>query len=185
LGAIMTNLLYFAISLALVAVVGRALSRSGAAFLPEMFGDRGGVAEAVNRLLVVAFYLLSCGFIALTMPVWAHVGSAGQALQLLSAKVGELLLVLGVLHVASTVVFARLRRGRSWAPPGGPGGLAPRTTAGLGGPGSPAPGSGLAGSGLPGEQVSAAPAGGRADADAAARVVSPPPWRSRARHVVH
>jgi AcrR family transcriptional regulator len=49
------------------------------------------LAEAVNRLLVVAFYLLSAGFVALTLPMWAHVGSADQALQLLSVKLGELL----------------------------------------------------------------------------------------------
>src|ERR1017187_1974765 len=145
----MTNLLYFTISLALVALVGRALSRSGAAFLAEMFADRSGVAEAVNRLLVVAFYLLSCGFIALTMPVWGHVGSAGQALQLLSGKIGELLLVLGVLHVASTVVFARLRRAPSWPTRDGPGGFSPRTTS-SGGPGSDSSGPGGPGSGLSG-----------------------------------
>lgn len=111
MGAIVTNLLYFAISFGLVAAVGCALSRSGRAFTREMFDGQEAVAEAVNRLLVVAFYLLSVGFIALTMPVWAHVGSAGHALQLLSGKIGELLLVLGALHLGSTVVFARLRRG--------------------------------------------------------------------------
>jgi hypothetical protein len=196
LGAIMTNLLYFTISLALVALVGRALSRSGAAFLAEMFADRGGVAEAVNRLLVVAFYLLSCGFIALTMPVWGHVGSAGQALQLLSGKIGELLLVLGALHVASTVVFARLRRAPSWPTQSGPGGFSPRTTgsgsdsSGSDSPGSDSPGSGLSGSGPSGSgrpvgRPGAEPANDRADAHAATRVAAPALWRPRQGHVVH
>ena len=114
MGAIVTDLLYFAISIALVAAVGRALSRSGRAFLHEVFGGQDGAAQAVSRLLVVAFYLLSLGFVALTAPSATQVARPGQALGLLTAKVGVLLLVLGALHVTSTVIFARLRRGRSW-----------------------------------------------------------------------
>jgi hypothetical protein len=103
------------IGLALAGLVGRALSRSGSAFLRAKFNGQDGVADAVDRLLVVAFYLLAAGFIALTTPAGARIDNAGQALRLLSGKLGELLLVLGALHLASTLTFARLRGGRSSA----------------------------------------------------------------------
>jgi hypothetical protein len=185
----MTNLLYFTISLTLVGLVGRALSRSGRAFLGEMFGAQAGVAEAVNRLLVVAFYLLSLGFIALTTQVWSHVGSAGQALQLLSGKIGELLLVLGVLHLASTVVFARLRRSRSWPATAAPGALS------SGGGGSAGPGpddlgsddsdTGSSGTGRPVAQRTAGCTDSPHGASPAARAVSHTFWRPRPGHVIH
>jgi hypothetical protein len=200
LGAIMTNLLYFTISLTLVGLVGRALSRSGHAFLGEMFGARADVAEAVNRLLVVAFYLLSLSFIALTAQIWSHVGSAGQAMQLLSGKIGELLLVLGVLHLASTVVFARLRRARSWPAQAGPGPVSPGTA----GSADPGPGDlgsrdlgsgdlGSEGTGSPGSPAAAHRAAGPAEyspaasagASASARMASRTPWRPRPGHVIH
>jgi hypothetical protein len=111
-GAIALSLLYIAISLILTGLVGRALSRSGRAFLDAAFTGQGGVAEAASRLLVVTFYLLSLGFIALTLPSWSNVTTTARALQLLSGRLGVLLLVLGVLHLTSTLVFARLRRGR-------------------------------------------------------------------------
>jgi hypothetical protein len=120
MGAIVTDLLYFAISIALVAAVGQALSRSGGAFLHEVFGGQDGAAQAARRLVVVAFYLLSLGFVALTAPSATGVARPGQALELLTGKVGVLLLVLGALHVTSTVIFARLRRGRTWTAAGGP-----------------------------------------------------------------
>jgi hypothetical protein len=199
MGAIVTNLLYFAISFGLVAAVGRALSRSGRAFTREMFGGQEGVAEAVNRLLIVAFYLLSVGFIALTMPVWVHVGSAGHALQLLSGKIGELLLVLGALHLASTAVFARLRRGRTWPPrSGSPASGSPRS--GFPADGSPRsgfPADGSPRSGFPAYGSPRPPTGAAgpaddvadvadvADADASPRAVTPALWRPRPRHVVH
>jgi hypothetical protein len=195
LGAIMTNLLYFTISLTLVGLVGRALSRSGHAFLGEMFGARVDVAEAVNRLLVVAFYLLSLSFIALTAQIWSHVGSAGQAMQLLSGKIGELLLVLGVLHLASTVVFARLRRARSWPAQAGPGPVGPGTAGsadpgpadpGPGDLGSEGPGTGSPGAGRPAAAHRAAgPAEYSPGANASARMASRTPWRPRPGHVIH
>jgi hypothetical protein len=178
MSAIVTNLLYFAISFGLVTAVGCALSRSGRAFTRELFGGQEAVAEAVNRLLVVAFYLLSAGFIALTMPVWAHVGSAGHAVQLLSGKLGELLLVLGALHLAATVVFARLRRGTR---AGGAVDLAAH-----GGAGRAADGSAGLGAGGSAEASGVA---ARADLEVAADTspgsVSRAPWGPRPRHVVH
>ena len=115
MSAIVMSLLYITIGLALAGVVGRALSRSGRAFLRTKFDGQDSVADAVDRLLVVAFYLLAAGFIALTVPTGTHVADGGQALRLLSVKLGELLLVLGALHLASTITFARLRGSRASA----------------------------------------------------------------------
>ena len=169
MAVIITNLLYVTISLALVAMVGRALSRSGRAFLGAAPGGQDGAAEAVSRLLVVAFYLLSLGFIALTMQVWSHVGSPALAVQLVSVKIGELLLVLGVLHVLGMVIFGRLRRARSWPAQAGPGGSSPGP-AGSGDPGPADPGTGR-----PAARGPAGPAGH--PPGAGARAASPVPWR--------
>jgi hypothetical protein len=111
---VFTYLIYLLISVGLTVVVGRALSRSGHEFLLEVFDGNAGLAEAVNRLLVVGFYLLNLGFVTLTMQTLGNVDSAKQALQVLSVKIGEVLLVLGALHFANLAVFARLR-GRAQA----------------------------------------------------------------------
>jgi hypothetical protein len=175
MGAIVTSLLYLAISLALVGLVGRALSRSGRAFLRERFGGQDGVAEAGNRLLVVAFYLLSASFLALTWPAWAHVGSPGRALQLLSVKLGELLLVLGALHLTGTAVFARLRRGGSAGPLPTDAGSLPAMPSGSGS------GSGSGSAGPPGSPAEH-PAGASTGSPSA---VPAAPWLPRPRRVVH
>jgi hypothetical protein len=116
-GALVTDLLYTAISLVLVHLVGQTLARNSRAFLPRKAGQ-DGMAEAASRVLLVAYYLIALGFIALSMPTWSHVSSAGRAMELLSEQTGILLLVLGGLHLAGTAVLARLRRGRGWAAPG-------------------------------------------------------------------
>jgi hypothetical protein len=105
-----TYLLYLLISAGLTVVVGTGLARSGRAFLLDVFGGNDTLARAVSRLLVLGFYLLSLGFVALTMRTTGDITSARAGLQLLSVKVGEVLLVLGVLPLLALAALARTRR---------------------------------------------------------------------------
>ena len=115
MGTVITYLLYLLISIGITVFVGSALSRSGRAFLLDVFGD-DSVAQAVNRLLVVGFYLLNLGFVTLTLRATGDIGSPRQAVQVLSVKIGEMLLVIGALHFANLAIFTRLRR-RAQQPP--------------------------------------------------------------------
>jgi hypothetical protein len=106
---------YLLLSIALTIAVGSALSRSGRVFLTEVLGGNQALAGAVNRLLIVGFYLLTLGFIALVMRPPGVISSAAQAAQVLSIKIGEVLLVLGAAHLAGVAVFRRF--GRRIQPP--------------------------------------------------------------------
>jgi hypothetical protein len=105
-----TYLLYLLISTGLTVLVGTGLQRSGRAFLLDVFGGNDTLARAVSRLLVLGFYLLSLGFVTLTMRTGGDIGSARAGLQLLSVKVGEVLLVLGVLPLVALTALVRTRR---------------------------------------------------------------------------
>jgi hypothetical protein len=109
MSVVLTYVIYLLISIGLTVGVGWALARSGRTFLLDVFGGNEGLAEAVNRLLVVGFYLLNLGFVTLTMQTSGNIDSARQGVQLLSVKIGEVLLVLGALHFANLAVFARIR----------------------------------------------------------------------------
>jgi len=105
-----TYLLYLLISTGLTVVVGTGLARSGRAFLLDVFNGNDTLARAVSRLLVLGFYLLSLGFVTLTMRTGGDISSARAGLQLLSVKVGEVLLVLGVLPLVALTALVRTRR---------------------------------------------------------------------------
>ena len=105
-----TYLLYLLISTGLTIVVGTGLARSGRAFLLDVFNGNDTLARAVSRLLVLGFYLLSLGFVTLTMRSGGHISGARAGLQLLSVKIGEVLLALGVLPLITLAALARTRR---------------------------------------------------------------------------
>jgi hypothetical protein len=106
-----TYVIYLLVSLGLTLWVGRTLSRSGRVFLADVFQGKDGLAEAVNHLLVVGFYLVNLGFVALWLRGGENdVHDVVGVFQALSYKVGTALLVLGVLHLVNVFVLNRFRR---------------------------------------------------------------------------
>ena len=67
------------------------------------------VADSVNHLLVVGFYLINAGYVTLALSTQAKVEDARQAIELFSDKIGVVLLVLGLMHFFNLYVFNRLR----------------------------------------------------------------------------
>ena len=135
-------LAYLLISVGLTIWVATTLSRNGLVFLEDVLAD-SRLARAVNQLLVMGFYLLNLGFVAVAMRSSTRVPDASRALETLSYKIGFVLLVLGVLHVCNVFFLGRYRRGRlrmqQGMPPLPPAGRLPMHPQG-GGPGRPGPG---------------------------------------------
>ena len=100
---------YLCISILLTVWVGKTLHENGHHFLVDAFSGNEALAKAVNHLLVVGFYLVNVGFVAL----FIHMGmpqDGAAALETVSEKVGTVLLVLGAMHFANLVIFNRIRR---------------------------------------------------------------------------
>jgi hypothetical protein len=104
-------LLYLAVSVGLTVWVATTLSRNGRVFLEDVFDDER-LANAVNQLLVMGFYLLNLGFVTVAMRSGETIGDTSKALETLSVKIGSVLLVLGVLHFCNVFFLGRYRRGR-------------------------------------------------------------------------
>jgi hypothetical protein len=99
---------YAALSLVLTIWLARTLFKNGAVFLEEVF-DHPKMAEAVNRLLVVGFYLLNLGYACLLLKAEAS-NTAIAAIETLAQKLGMLLLSLGAVHFFNLYLFHRIRR---------------------------------------------------------------------------
>ena len=108
--AVITYLLYLAISILLTVWVARTLSKNGILFLIDVFNGNVALANSVNHLLVVGFYLINFGFIARNLRISYTVDDARMSIEALADKVGVVLLVLGVMHFFNLYVFSRIRR---------------------------------------------------------------------------
>src|SRR5580692_3486278 len=91
-------LAYLAVSLAATVWVARTLHRNGRSFLVDAFHGNADLADSVNHLLVVGFYLINIGYVTLALRTTADVATARGAIELVCDKVGVVLVVLGAMH---------------------------------------------------------------------------------------
>ncbi len=105
-----TYLAYLCISILLTVWVARTLFKRGAVFLVEAFGGNAAVAESVNHLLVVGFYLINIGYVTLALRYGDRPTDLQDGIEILSTKVGLVLLILGVMHFINLIVFTSIRK---------------------------------------------------------------------------
>lgn len=110
---------YLAISIALTVWVARTLYRSGRIFLLDAFHGNEGLADSVNHLLVVGFYLINIGYIALALKTTNPLATVRDGIELESTKIGVVLLILGGMHFFNMYVLARMRSRRFVSAPEG------------------------------------------------------------------
>jgi hypothetical protein len=104
------QLLYLAISIGITVWVAETLRRNGRHFVIEAFGGREDLGDAVNHLLVVGFYLINVGFVALFLTRGERPVGAGDAIEFLAGKIGVVLVVLGAMHFFNVFNLAKMRR---------------------------------------------------------------------------
>lgn len=107
---IMTYVAYLVVSIAMTIWVGRTLFTNGHLFLIDAFHGDEARAAAVNRLLLVGFYLINFGFVLLFLRAGERPMNAIGALEYVATKIGIVLLVLGGMHFFNMFNFDKMRR---------------------------------------------------------------------------
>ena len=105
-----TYAIYLIISFGLTIWVARTLYRNGKAFLLEAFHGNEDLADSVNHLLVVGFYLINIGYVALALKYGNKPSDLRSAIEILSTKVGLVCVVLGLMHFMNLLIFTKMRQ---------------------------------------------------------------------------
>jgi hypothetical protein len=100
---------YLAISIGLTVWVARTLHKSGRVFLVDAFHGNTELADSVNHLLVVGFYLINVGYITVALKTTDALTTSREVIELESGKVGVVLLILGAMHFFNIFVLGRMR----------------------------------------------------------------------------
>jgi len=103
-------LAYFFISLGMTIWVARTLHKNGRIFLVDAFSGNQQMADSVNHLLVVGFYLINIGFVLLFLRVGEKPADLVQGVEYISTKLGIVMLVLGGMHFFNMFNFSKMRK---------------------------------------------------------------------------
>ncbi|MFB7457251.1 MULTISPECIES: hypothetical protein [unclassified Streptomyces] len=107
---VIAYVIYLLVSIGLTVWVARTLSSNGRIFLADVLHGDDRLADAVNHLLVVGFYLVNLGFVALYLSGDQRIDDTRGIFEALSTKLGVVLLVLGAMHLGNVYVLNRIRR---------------------------------------------------------------------------
>jgi len=107
---VITYCVYVVVSVFLTIWVARTLHKNGRVFLVEVFHGDESLADSVNHLLVVGFYLINFGYVSLALRIGYEVETARASFEALSWKVGLVLLVLGAMHFFNLAIFGIIHR---------------------------------------------------------------------------
>ena len=102
--------IYLIVSVGITIWVARTLFKNGRVFLVDSFVGNEALADSVNHLLVVGFYLINIGYVSLALKYGTRPDSLDTMIEGLSTKVGVVMLVLGGMHFFNRFVFSRMRR---------------------------------------------------------------------------
>ena len=105
-----TYITYVILSVVLTVWVAQTLHKNGRVFLVEVFTGNESLADSVNHLLVVGFYLINFGYVSLALKLSQYPVNAAESIESLSWKIGLVLLVLGGMHFFNLLIFNRIHR---------------------------------------------------------------------------
>ena len=115
-----THISYLVISVAVTAWVARTLRKHGMIYLSDKMDSKPEVAESFSNLLIVGFYLVNLGFESLALKYGGVATNTVSAIELLSTKIGFVLLCLGVMHFITVMVLTKTGRGSTTPAPTAP-----------------------------------------------------------------
>ena len=102
--------IYLVLSVGHTVYVARTLHQNGRVILIDAFSGNEKLADSVNHLLVVGFYLINIGGVSLALKYGAAAVGVKDAIEYLSWKVGLVAVVLGVMHFFNLFLFSKMRK---------------------------------------------------------------------------
>lgn len=109
-------LMYLLLSVGITVSVGHTLHKHGRLFLIDVFHGHVKLADSVNHLLLVGFYLLNVALVLFLMRANARLPDAVSILTFLTDKLAVVFITLGLMHFFNVGVLTAVRR-RVWARP--------------------------------------------------------------------
>ena len=101
---------YLLVAIPLTIWVAKTLHKNGRIFLVKSMDGDEDLADSINHLLVVGFYLVNLGFVSLYLKLDREVSQVSGVFEALSAKLGVVMLILGGMHFFNIWLFNRIGR---------------------------------------------------------------------------
>lgn len=102
--------IYLGLSISITIWVAQTLFKNGRIFIVDAFSGDEKMGDAVNHLLLVGFYLVNIGFIAIFLRFGDRPDNVQEVFEFNATKIGIVLFFLGMAHFFNIFNFSRIRK---------------------------------------------------------------------------
>ncbi len=89
---------YFTLTAIIILYVGRVCYTNGDVFIKNLLPNNIVLANQVNKVLLIGYYLLNIGYCAITIISWDRIDSTLKLIEIVSYKVSFIVLLIGIVH---------------------------------------------------------------------------------------
>jgi len=108
--SVIAYIIYLWVGIALTLWVAHILFKNARVFFTDIFGHNEELADSVNHLLKAGFYLVNIGLVMYLLEHSTTINNYKTLLEVLSVKVGGVILLLGAMHFLNVYILFKLRR---------------------------------------------------------------------------
>jgi hypothetical protein len=107
---LLAHIIYLLLTYLITVHVGWRFYTHGRVYILALLHQNEALTDAVNRLLLVGYYLLNLGYAALMIKLWQRVDTLSAMMGMLAQKVGTIMLTLACIHFCNMAVIAWLHK---------------------------------------------------------------------------
>ncbi|MET0462539.1 MAG: hypothetical protein ABW007_05280 [Chitinophagaceae bacterium] len=98
-------LLYLAVTYCITVHVGLVFFRNGRVYILDLLKGEERIANSINRMLLLGYYLLNLGYAALMIRSWPTMHSWLEIFVSIGIMTGRIMLILSVIHYANMAII--------------------------------------------------------------------------------
>ena len=106
-------IIFLSLMIFIIGYVGRYFYTNGRVFIISLMNDNLELADQINKLLLIAYYLFNIGYACLTLKYWQRVSNIETLFSSLSINMGVLILILAFTHYLNMLVIYYLSKSKS------------------------------------------------------------------------
>ena len=108
--SVIAYIIYLWVGVGLTLWVAHILFKNAKVFFNDIFDNNEALAVSVNHLLKMGFYLVNIGLVMYLLEHHYTINNYETLLEVLSAKLGGVVLLLGAMHFLNVYILFKLRR---------------------------------------------------------------------------
>ena len=106
-------IIFLTLIIFIIVYVGRYFYLNGRIFIIALFNGNVALADQINKLLLIAYYLFNIGYSFISLKQWQKITGVEMLLSSLASNIGVLILILALTHYLNMLIIYTLSKSKS------------------------------------------------------------------------